>query len=157
MTRPARIWAARRVFESDACQPGSGSIFLEPHGSPRHRPRQLSSGRLAQLVRAPSSHGGGHRFESCVAHSPGVPTRYSQTQNPRFPEGFCVSWLKQPFHWDSPRPMGRWILCRAHFGSRAERCAGRRGQCSVVTPASVVTPGQFRRSGVLHRSGGSVG
>ena len=26
------------------------------------------SGRLAQLVRAPSSHGGGHRFESRVAH-----------------------------------------------------------------------------------------
>ena len=29
------------------------------------------AGRLAQLVRAPSSHGGSHRFESCAAHSAG--------------------------------------------------------------------------------------
>ena len=28
----------------------------------------MTQGRLAQLVRAPSSHGGGHRFESRVAH-----------------------------------------------------------------------------------------
>ena len=29
----------------------------------------LDSGRLAQLVRAPCSHRGGHRFEPCAAHS----------------------------------------------------------------------------------------
>src|SRR2546429_4662729 len=30
------------------------------------------TGWLAQLVRAPFSHTGGHRFESCAAHSPSV-------------------------------------------------------------------------------------
>ncbi len=28
----------------------------------------LSRGRIAQLARAPASHAGGHRFESCSAH-----------------------------------------------------------------------------------------
>ncbi len=98
MVRFGRVFGTGRVFASDACQPGPGPIFLEPHGCFRHRPRQPSSGRLAQLVRAPSSHGGGHRFESCVAHFPGVPTRYDQTQSPRPSEGFCVSWV-----WAFPR------------------------------------------------------
>ena len=31
------------------------------------------SGRVAQLVRAPASHAGGHRFESCRAHHPSFP------------------------------------------------------------------------------------
>jgi hypothetical protein len=30
--------------------------------------RKASIGRVAQLVRAPASHAGGHRFESCRAH-----------------------------------------------------------------------------------------
>ena len=33
---------------------------------------ECSSGRVAQLVRAPASHAGGHRFESCRAHHPGT-------------------------------------------------------------------------------------
>src|SRR6266849_10262126 len=31
-------------------------------------PRNSLKGRVAQLVRAPASHAGGHRFESCRAH-----------------------------------------------------------------------------------------
>ena len=30
--------------------------------------RASHTGRVAQLVRAPASHAGGHRFESCRAH-----------------------------------------------------------------------------------------
>jgi hypothetical protein len=32
------------------------------------RPPWIAIGRVAQLVRAPASHAGGHRFESCRAH-----------------------------------------------------------------------------------------
>jgi hypothetical protein len=32
--------------------------------------RDVHFGRVAQLVRAPASHAGGHRFESCRAHHP---------------------------------------------------------------------------------------
>ncbi len=32
-------------------------------------------GRMAQLVRAPALHAGGHRFESCFAHHRGRPVR----------------------------------------------------------------------------------
>ena len=34
------------------------------------RPLVVYRGRVAQLVRAPASHAGGHRFESCRAHHP---------------------------------------------------------------------------------------
>ena len=30
--------------------------------------KRATQGRLAQLVRAPALHAGGHRFESCTAH-----------------------------------------------------------------------------------------
>ena len=43
----------------------------QPVGKSRHplyTQKQPKPGRLAQLVRAPSSHGGSHWFESSVAH-----------------------------------------------------------------------------------------
>ena len=37
-------------------------------GEPVEGDNQAQRGRLAQLVRAPALHAGGHRFESCTAH-----------------------------------------------------------------------------------------
>ncbi len=47
-------------------------------------------GRLAQLVRAPSSHGGGHWFESSVAHSYLFAGARNILQNAVFPGVFCI-------------------------------------------------------------------
>ena len=55
-------------------QLGRRGIADNPRRSPHHLKlsrdfgKLLCSGRLAQLVRAPSSHGGSRRFESCAAH-----------------------------------------------------------------------------------------
>ena len=41
---------------------------VETEISRRRESLPRTSGRVAQLVRAPASHAGGHRFESCRAH-----------------------------------------------------------------------------------------
>src|SRR5215471_18964362 len=45
---------------------GGGEVF--PNSKKCLRMRRYWLGRVAQLVRAPASHAGGHRFESCRAH-----------------------------------------------------------------------------------------
>ena len=74
-------WRSQRIIPVvPAVDPKGDRIGCRPAKATRtNRQKWLSNkdldcfGRLAQLVRAPCSHRGGHRFESCAAHS-----RYSQ-------------------------------------------------------------------------------
>jgi hypothetical protein len=58
--------AAKPGFQVWPAQPAGVTL---PYGKPRWRSHLwFHHGRLAQLVRAPASHAGGRRFESCTAH-----------------------------------------------------------------------------------------
>ena len=71
-----RVWAGRRAGNGAAGElaeaaEGSSEELVRPESRGRGRLKfPAFSGRVAQLVRAPASHAGGHRFESCRAHHP---------------------------------------------------------------------------------------
>jgi hypothetical protein len=73
-----------------------------------------SSGRLAQLVRAPALQAGGRRFEPCTAHH-------------------CFQALADVV-------LGRRVLCRkcvvTHFSQAFQRCALRGDPREIAAPAS---------------------